>query len=326
MAEEHDTHKPEQDTVTFPYRNLEDTKQVNDAEAIPPPLTNGRETGTDGSVSTGQELPTLLQQVKAELVLLYEKLKVAKAQRNQNAVDEVHAQIDAARSRQIELVRSINGNMPMQEIDTNQADVYLTALHLETDHIITRPDQLMLPQDSFVLSSGHLYELTQLLLSTPQLQEHLQELVNSKTVYQFDGLTSSNGMLMTVRVPDIIALLEQTQQIGPDALQKAVTIISQELRNCDLPSINATLDITERMAARAPDDPENQLVLLTTRTRRQFAPTVSNAAQALIPVLDRLRAWDVLSSEHMSAGGGNSVREEWTRIIQRNQAVIDEVP
>jgi hypothetical protein len=334
MAEEHDTHKPQPDTITFPFRDLRDAKPVQEADVNPHQAIDTAEAGTDGTVSTEPEttrqspkfeLVALLQQVKAELTLLYEKLRVAKLQNDQKTIDELYARIDTARSRQVELVRTINGDQPLVEIDTSQADVYLNALALETEHILTRPDQLLLSQDTFVLSSGHLYELTQLLLSTPLLQEHLQELVNPQTVYRFDGLSSSNGMLMTIRVSDMVLLLEQAQHAGPDALSQAVTIISQELRNCDLPSINSALDITERMVARAPDDPENRLVLLTTRTRRQFAPAVSRAAQALIPVLDRLNAWDVMSSEQMSAGGGNSVREEWNRIIQRNEEMLGAV-
>ncbi len=129
-------------------------------------------------------------------------------------------------------------------------------------------------------------------------------------------------MLMTIRVAEVASLLEQAQQTGPEVLQQTISIISQELRNCDLPTINAALEISERMAARAPEDPENQLVLLTTRTRRQFAPAVSRGVQALIPVLDRLHAWDVMSAEQTSAGGTSSMRNEWNRIIQRNEDVL----
>ncbi len=193
MADEHDTQKPQQDKVTFPFRNLKDTAVLEPGVAMNPSAEPSNVIDSlqpqpdslhpeSASTPDNKELHALLQQVKAELVLLYEQLKKAKSSENQEAIDAVYAKIDEARGRQMELIKSISGHQIEVEIDTNQADRYLEALSLDADHMLSRPEQLPLSKDTLVLSSGHLFEFTQLLLSHPTLQGRLQELVNRDTV------------------------------------------------------------------------------------------------------------------------------------------------
>jgi hypothetical protein len=280
------------------------------------------ERGSD-LLSNEEQLGFQLEQVEAELVLLYEQLNQAQSSENLEAIKALRAEIVEALARECELERSISGNQTGEYItySTHQANRYIQTLFLDATHMLTAPEQLRITGDTLVLSGGHLYEFIQLLLTHPTLRSRLEELVNSNTVYQYQGSRPENGMLMTISLADMVLLLEQAKETDPEVLRGIIYTISQELRNSDLNMLNQQLDLIERMAAIAPDDMERQLALLMTRTRNRFAPTLFRVAERLIQELDQRGAWSVMPADQTGAGG-NSMREMLEEIIQKNKHVL----